>query len=208
VQDNTVQNNSGGILVSDELGPTRGNVISGNTVVDNTLNCGITIVGHKRGAVDSKGKLYPKVAGVYDNTFTKNVVTNNGTTGTGAGILLANPRAGMAVYRNTVSGNTINQNGLPGVTVNENTTGQYIDGNVITANVVGTNNLLMSATAGMGSTTAISVFVADGARDVKVTVSDNMISANVYGIYALKGTLLTQSGNVFTDVETPVFVAT
>ena len=83
----------------------------------------------------------------------------------------------MAVYRNTVSGNTIDQNGLAGVTVNENTTGQYIDGNVITANIVGTNNLLMSATAGMGSTTAISVFVADGARDVTVTVSDNMISA-------------------------------
>ena len=30
----------------------------------------------------------------------------------------------------------------------------------------------------------------------------------MYGIYALKGTVLTQSGNVFTDVETPVFVAT
>ena len=208
VQDNTVQNNSGGILVSDELGPTHDNVITGNTVVDNTLNCGITIVGHKKGAVDGKGKLHPKVAGVYDNTFTKNVVTNNGTTGTGAGILLANPKAGMAVYRNTIDGNTISQNGLPGVTVNENTTGQYIDGNVITANVVGTNNLLMSPTAGMGSTTAISVFVADGARDVKVTVSDNTISSNVYGIYALKGTVLTQSGNTFTDVENPVYVAT
>ena len=101
-----MQNNSGGILVSDELGPTHDNVITGNTVVDNTLNCGITIVGHKKGAVDASGKLHPKVAGVYDNTFTKNVVTNNGTTGTGAGILLANPKAGMATYRNTISGNT------------------------------------------------------------------------------------------------------
>ena len=208
VEGNTVQNNSGGILVSDELGPTHDNVITGNTVVDNTLNCGITIVGHKRGAVDADGKLHPKAAGVYDNTFTKNVVTNNGTTGTGAGILLANPKAGMATYRNTIRANTINQNGLAGVTVNENTTGQYIDGNVITANIVGTNNLLRSATAGQGSTTAISVFVADGARDVKVTVSSNTISSNVYGIYALKGTVLTQSGNTFTDVETPVYVAT
>ena len=208
VEGNTVQHNSGGILVSDELGPTHDNVITGNTVVDNILNCGITIVGHKEGAVDSKGKLHPSVAGVYDNTFTDNVVTNNGTTGTGAGILLANPRAGMAVYRNTLHGNTINQNGLPGVTVNENTTGQYIDGNVITGNTVGTNNLLMSATAGNGNTTAISVFVAEGARDVKVTVSDNTISANVYGIFALKGTVLTQSGNTFTDVQTPVYVAT
>ena len=136
------------------------------------------------------------------------MVTNNGTTGTGAGILLANPKAGMAVYRNTISGNTVSQNGLAGITINENTAGQYLDGNVITANVVGTNNLLKSATAGNGATTAISVFVADGARDVKVTVSDNTISANAYGIYALKGTVLTQSGNTFTDVATPVYVGT
>jgi parallel beta-helix repeat protein len=208
VEGNTIRNNSGGILVSDELGPTHDNVITGNTVVDNILNCGVTIVGHKKGAVDTKGKLHPKVAGVYDNTFTKNVVTNNGTTGTGAGILLANPKAGMAVYRNTVSGNTVSQNGLAGITVNENTPGQYIDSNVITANTVGTNNLLKSATAGNGATTAISVFVADGARDVRVTVSDNAISANAFGIYALKGTVLTQSGNTFTDVTTPVYVGT
>ena len=43
---------------------------------------------------------------------------------------------------------------------------------------------------------------------MKVTVSDNTISSNVYGIYALKGTMLTQSGNTFTDVETPVYVGT
>ena len=208
VEGNTIRNNSGGILVSDELGPSHDNVVTGNTVVDNILNCGITIVGHRKGAVDANGKLHPKVAGVYDNTFTNNIVTNNGTTGTGAGILLANPKAGMAVYRNRISGNTVSQNGLAGITVNENTAGQYLDGTVITANVVGTTPLRKSATAGNGATTAISVFVADGARDVLVTVSDNAISANAYGIYALKGTVLTQSGNTFTDVATPVYVGT
>ena len=94
VEGNTIRDNSGGILVSDELGPTHDNVITGNTVVDNVLNCGITIVGHRKGAVDANGTLHPKVAGVYDNTITNNVVTNNGTTGTGAGILLANRRRG------------------------------------------------------------------------------------------------------------------
>ena len=79
---------------------------------------------------------------------------------------------------------------------------------MITANVVGTNNLLQSATAGNGATTGISVYVADGARDVLVTVRDNTISANAYGIYAMKGTVLTQSGNTFTDVTTPVYVGT
>ncbi len=43
---------------------------------------------------------------------------------------------------------------------------------------------------------------------VRVTVSDNTISDNTYGIYALKGTVLTQTDNVFTNVETPVYVAT
>ena len=208
VEGNTIRDNSGGILVSDELGPTHDNVITGNTVVDNVLNCGITIVGHRKGAVDANGTLHPKVAGVYDNTITNNVVTNNGTTGTGAGILLANPKAGMAVYRNTISGNTVSQNGLAGITINENTVGQYLDGNVITANVVGTNNLLQSATAGNGATTGISVYVADGARTVKVTVRDNPIRANAYGIYAMEGTVLTQPGNTFTDVATPVYVGT
>jgi len=207
VEGNEVRNNSGGILVSDELGPTHDNVITGNNVVDNTNNCGITVVGHRKGAVDAQGKLHPSVAGVYRNVISNNVVTNNGTTGTGGGVLLANPRAGMAVYRNTIRGNTINQNGLAGVTLNENTTGQYLNGNVVTRNTIGTNNLLKSTTAGNGNTTGVSIYVAPGAGKVRVAVTRNAISSNVYGIYALAGTVLAQSGNTFTDVQTPVYVA-
>jgi parallel beta-helix repeat protein len=208
VVDNTIRSNSGGLLVSDELGPTHGNLIQGNTVTDNTANCGITIVGHKAGAVDSSGRLHPKVAGVYDNVVSQNTVTNNGTVGTGGGILLANPRAGMATYKNTIRANTVARNGLAGITLNENTTGQYLDGNVIVGNTVGTNNLLGSQTAGNGSTTGISVYVADGGPQVRVTIRDNAISANVYGIYGGKGTVLTQSGNTFDGVTTSVYVAT
>ena len=204
---NTIRNNSGGILISDELGPTHHNKVDGNTVTDNTKNCGITIVGHLTGAVTETGKLQPKVAGVYKNTVTNNTVTNNGTVGTGAGILLANPRAGMAVYKNTVSGNTIASNGLAGVQVNENTTGQYLDGNVISNNTIGTNNLLHSTTAGNGSTVGVSTFAVTGASSVAVTVTGNKISSNTYGIYAGAGTTVTQSGNTFVDVTTPVFTA-
>jgi len=168
----------------------------------------ITIVGHKAGAVDSSGTLHPKVAGVYDNVVSQNTVTNNGTVGTGGGILLANPRAGMATYKNTIRGNTVARNGLAGITLNENTTGQYLDGNAVVGNTVGTNNLLGSQTAGNGATTAISVYVADGARPVRVAIGDNAISANAYGIYGGKGTVLTQSGNTFDGVTTSVYVAT
>jgi parallel beta-helix repeat protein len=207
VSGNTIRNNSGGILLSDELGPSHHNTIAGNSVTDNTKNCGITIVGHLVGAVTDAGKLQPKVAGVYKNVVSSNTVTNNGTTGTGAGILLANPRAGMAVYQNTVSGNTINSNGLAGVQLNVNTTGQYLDGNVISNNTIGTNNVLKSPSAGNGSTVAVSTFVAAGSTPLTVTVTGNKISANTYGIYAGAGTTLTQSGNSFVDVTTPVLTA-
>jgi parallel beta-helix repeat protein len=207
VSGNTIRNNSGGILLSDELGPSHHNTIKGNSVTDNTKNCGITIVGHLTGAVTDAGKLQPTVAGVYKNIISGNTVTNNGTTGTGAGILLANPRAGMAVYQNTVSGNTINNNGLAGVQLNVNTTGQYLDGNVISNNTIGTNNLLKSASAGNGSTVGVSTFVAAGASGLTVTVTGNKISTNTYGIYVGAGTTLTQSGNTFVDVTTSVFTA-
>ena len=207
VSGNTIRNNSGGILLSDELGPSHHNTIAGNSVTDNTKNCGITIVGHLAGAVTDAGKLAPKIAGVYKNIISGNTVTNNGTTGTGAGILLANPRAGMAVYQNTVSGNTISSNGLAGVQLNVNTTGQYLDGNVVSNNTIGTNNLLHSPSAGSGSTVGVSTFVATGASGLAVTVTGNKISANTYGIYAGAGTTLTQSGNTFVDVTTPVLTA-
>jgi parallel beta-helix repeat protein len=204
---NTIRDNSGGILISDELGPTHHNSVQGNTVTNNTKNCGITIVGHKEGAVTAARKLRPKVAGVYKNMITQNTVDSNGTSGTGAGILLANPRAGMAVYHNTIRANTITNNGLAGVQLNANTTGQYLDGNIISNNTIGTNNLLHSTTAGNGSTVGISTFIATGASSVQVTVTGNKISANDYGIYSGAGTTLTQSGNTFTDVTTPVFTA-
>jgi parallel beta-helix repeat protein len=201
---NTITNNSGGILVSDELGPTHHTTISDNTVTDNTKNCGITIVGHNADAYTADGKVAPEKAGVYKNTVNGNAITNNGTTGTGAGILLATPRAGMAVYRNTVSRNTITGNGLAGVQLNENTSGQHLADNLISDNIIGTNNLLHSTTAGDGSTVGISTFVAPGAGALTVTVTGNAISDNAYGIYTGAGTTLTQSGNTFTNVTTPL----
>lgn len=53
----------------------------------------------------------------------------------------------------------------------------------------------------------VSTFVATGASPFAVTVTGNKISSNAYGIYAGSGTTLTQSGNTFVDVTTPVFTA-
>ncbi|HEY3989026.1 MAG TPA: right-handed parallel beta-helix repeat-containing protein, partial [Acidobacteriaceae bacterium] len=43
---NEIEQNSGGVLISDETGTTRDNLISGNSVHDNPFDCGITIASH------------------------------------------------------------------------------------------------------------------------------------------------------------------
>jgi hypothetical protein len=46
VSNNLVRRNVGGILLTDETGPTNGNTISGNEVTDNPQDCGITLASH------------------------------------------------------------------------------------------------------------------------------------------------------------------
>ena len=70
----------------------------------------------------------------------------------------------MAFYKNTVTRNTISSDGFAGVQLNENTANQYLDGNVISNNTIGADDLLHSTTAGNGSTVGVSTFVASGAR--------------------------------------------
>ena len=54
VSDNYVSGNSGGILVSDDTGPTHDNVIEDNTVTKNLSDCGITLPGHNGNALDAE----------------------------------------------------------------------------------------------------------------------------------------------------------
>jgi parallel beta-helix repeat protein len=43
---NEVEDNSGGVLLTDETGPNHDNLISGNSVHDNPFDCGITLASH------------------------------------------------------------------------------------------------------------------------------------------------------------------
>jgi parallel beta-helix repeat protein len=85
VSHNAVEHNVGGILLTDEVGPTHGNLISDNTVSDNTFDCGITLAGHSNKAValggPDFGQPQPSQAGVYDNMITGNVADGNGAAG-------------------------------------------------------------------------------------------------------------------------------
>src|ERR1019366_7725935 len=46
VIDNESAHNSGGLLISDETGPSHDNLIKGNDVHDNPFDCGITLASH------------------------------------------------------------------------------------------------------------------------------------------------------------------
>ena len=122
--------------MSDDLGPTSHNTIEGNLVEDNESDCGITIVGHNAGGVNTKGVPQPSAGGVFDNLVTGNVVLSDGTTGEGGGILLA----GAASYDNTITDNEITGNGLAGVTIHEHGV-DALSGDVISGNWFGTNDI-------------------------------------------------------------------
>jgi parallel beta-helix repeat protein len=134
VTNNVVENNVGGILLTDEVGPTDGNTISGNTVNNNATDCGITLAGHSSNAVSTSGPTtgqpQPTQAGVYNNMIENNTANDNGA----AGLLAAAGGSGSAVYNNTFTGNTATGNGLAGMTIHSHAPLQDINGNVITNN--------------------------------------------------------------------------
>jgi parallel beta-helix repeat protein len=98
---NTITDNAGGMLVTDDTGPTHDNLIANNSVVKNTeLDCGITLPSHSG-------------AGVFHNTVSGNDSSDNG--GPGVGIFAPGP--GSKACGNVVVNNRLRGNGLPGVTM-------------------------------------------------------------------------------------------
>jgi parallel beta-helix repeat protein len=214
IEGNVIADNSGGVLLSDDTGPTHGNLVAGNLVTGNSTDCGITMPGHNPRALNGKGRRQPSVAGVYDNVIRNNVITNNGLKGEGAGVLFANASAGTAVYDNLVQGNYIAGNELSGVTFHAHTlkTGtEDLSGNRVIGNVIGTNNLGgdpldFPASPKNLKTTGILVF--SGGTHVTATIAFNHISNNKIGIWLSKP--VTASGlftNTFVNVIKPIFVS-
>jgi hypothetical protein len=212
VSHNFVSGNSGGVLLTDEFGPTHNNVIEDNIITKNEFDCGITAPGHNPLALDSTGKRQPSVAGVYENVIRHNKITNNGLKGEGAGVLFANATAGTASYDNLVEHNYIAGNELSGVTMHAHpiSAGQFEDlnGNRIVHNTIGKNNVGGGdPDAGDSSTTGILVYSAT--VPVRVTIAHNRIRNNQYGIWLGVGGHVTANmrHNVFQHVTTPVFTS-
>jgi hypothetical protein len=127
VEHSLVQDNAGGILMTDEFGPASGNTIAFDSAVNNDDDCGITIASHT-------------AFQIYDNLIEHNVADNNGVAGQGAGILMAGASPGTGVHDNLVSNNEAAGNGLSGIVIHDHFPGNFTN-NVITNNHLGTNNL-------------------------------------------------------------------
>jgi parallel beta-helix repeat protein len=199
VRDNLIRDNVGGILLTDEDGPTSGNVIRENTVLNNTKDCGITLASHH---FDPRGAATPDVSGVYRNLVLNNVSNGNGAAGIG---VFAGP-PGAAAWENTVVGNTAMHNGFAGIMIHSHTPAQYVNDNVITHNTLAFNgidddNPVDDAPAG------ISVFSA--VIPIPHTViAANRISNEHYGIITLNAKKLSglRSNKFARSVAVPISV--
>jgi parallel beta-helix repeat protein len=209
VTGNLVTGNTGGIYLTDESGPAAHNLIAHNQVVGNQYDCGVTLASHSYHAVSDRGRVRPRVGGVYDNTILDNVANFNGLRNPGAGILVAAAFFGSAAYDNRIIGNTANGNGLPGITLHSHAPRQDLDGNVIQDNLVG-RNALGGPTGGPGDgdggvkhTTGILVWSAQ-TQIAGTRVTGNHISYDYFGIWTKHVPRMRPGANGYRHVRVPL----
>ncbi len=194
---NDVEHNAGGVLMTDEFGPARGNVIADNVVSNNTPDCGITIPSHNPNGFTS-GKRHPTRGGIFDNLIKGNLVENNGE----GGVLFGGAGPGAAAYNNEVIGNTIRSNGFAAVTLHDHTPGQDFNGNEIEDNIIGRSNVSGDPDFGVSKTTGI--LIGSVADTVRIEIEDNHISNNHFGIWTMNVPASSFSDNTFTNVKVHV----
>lgn len=212
VTGNLVQDNVGGILLTDEDGPTSGNTISDNRVLDNLLDCGITLASHW---FNFGAPVAPDVAGIYKNKILGN--TSNGNGAAGIGIFAGPP--GAAAWGNLVEGNTAMNNGLPGVAIHSHTAFQNVNDNVIVNNVLvanGPDDDLEELDPTADEPTGISVFadvitvfppILPASAIERTVIAANRISDEHYGIFTLGATKLSGlPSNKFSSVDVPIAI--
>lgn len=209
VADNVVTGNTGGIYLTDEFGPAAHNLITGNHVLDNIYDCGITLASHSTRAVAANGQPQPRAGGVYDNTITYNVTDGNGVQVPGSGILVAAAFKGGAAYGNRILHNIVNGNGLPGVTLHSHDPRQDLNGNVIVDNVIGRNALGGKKggpgddDAGIHRTAGIVVW-SGFIPIIGLQVSGNRISGDYFGIWTQRAPRLSRAANTYSSVQVPL----
>ena len=176
---NEVDHNAGGILISDETGPTSTNFIQTNSVHDNAYDCGITLASHAPATSVIPSAQLPY--GISHNIITGNRSFNNGLKlpGAGAGIGIFAPFPGTANYGNFITGNTVYNNGLPGITMHNHAyapapaPGVNLNDNVIARNSI-FDNAADTADAFTAGTTGINIYS-------RAPITGLVINENVFG---------------------------
>jgi parallel beta-helix repeat protein len=165
VSNNTVEQNSGGVLISDDTAAIHDNLISGNSVKDNTLDCGITLASHPPFTGTTP-------FGVSHNTISGNLATGNGTNvkGAGAGVGIFDSVPGASNQGNVIINNRLTHNGLPGVAMHSHTPGQNLNDNIIVGN-----------------------FIAGNGPDTDDAATPGPTGINVFGVSAISGTVISQN---------------
>ena len=191
---NESENNSGGILVSDETGTSRNNLISGNSVHDNPYDCGITMASH--GPATTVIPTAKVSFGVILNTITHNESSRNGLQlpGAGAGVGIFAPFPGTTAWGNVVADNDLHNNGLPGVTMHNHAAAPApappvnLNDNVITGNRI-SGNAADTEDAGTSGPTGINVFSV-------APITGTVISQNVFEDEAIDVAFKAPSGQL------------
>ena len=151
------------------------------------------------------------MAGSTGNTVVGNVVTGNGTKGFGAGIGVFAPAPFSASYDNVVAGNFIEGNGLAGISVHSHAPNAFVDGNVFTRNVIGTNNVTFEDGADVSpkDTQTTGILIWSAVSKYHFTVTKNIIFNNAVGVWFTPATIQASglATNHFIHVATPVLPA-
>jgi hypothetical protein len=149
---NIVQNNAGGILISDDTAAAYYNRVEGNIVKNNPFGCGITLASHPPAIFTGASTPF----GVTHNTIAGNLSSANGLSvvGAGAGVGIFDPFPGTINSGNLVINNTLSNNGSPGVAMHghaqgENLTDNQIVGNTISGNGQDTQDAATSGPTGI-----------------------------------------------------------
>jgi len=144
VSGNYVSGNADGLLISDETGASKGNLVTQNNFINNPLECGIVLASHPPAGTEAP--FDAPHHGVFDNTITENVSTGNGVAIGGAGVGLFSDGFGPGrVSENRVSYNTLIGNGLGGVTLHTHVGPSFgapadnMDNNTINGNYIASN---------------------------------------------------------------------
>jgi parallel beta-helix repeat protein len=198
-------NANGGILVADDLGATSHNDISYNVASHNPGVGGVILAGHC-------------TAGITDNLIAHNLLTDNGTarSNSGGGVVITTSVAGETVADNLVTDNTIHGNGQAGVTIHAHLTRLNLNGNWITSNDIGVNDIVGDPIDLSTSAFSKNVAVADSrttgvlvgtASPIRVRISDNNIHDNHFGVFLEgkgAGVYAALFGNDYSYVDVPV----